>query len=91
MTEDLGIAMVATLVALIGGFSIGYGAGEDNATPVELPAIVVPDDQGCAPLGRAPHSDYTSAGEWVTEYGDGAVYGYSLTEDSTIWNLRSCL
>lgn len=35
-------------------------------------------------------ADYTAAGEWIAENGDGPVIGYALTEDSPIYNTHNC-
>ena len=75
------------------------------AVPATVPAIeadpgciMIAGGADVEPMAEALHgADYIGAsatasglGEWVAENGDGPIFGYSLAEDSAVWNLPSC-
>lgn len=75
--------------------AVGVAAFASSAYLCRLPDPGPSPLDGCRNLNPSAlflaASDYNGASnEWVAEEGDGPLIGYSLEEDSTIYNTRPC-
>lgn len=75
--------------------AVGVAAFASSASLCRLPDPGPSPLDGCRKISPSADflaaSDYNGASnEWVAEEGDGPIIGYSITEDSPLYNTAHC-